>query len=83
MNCFPWNHHKDDKEFIKKQIAMLPTHWRKQVVEVYSEKYKETLYSEPNKNKRENLARKAANGWLRGYVEKYKRCYLQNGGNDR
>ncbi len=77
----PYFHHKLDREFIMTQLKELPRHWREQVAEAYSDKYKETLYGEPNENKRDNLARKTANNWLRGYVERYKKRYLQRGGN--
>lgn len=82
MGNLPRYHHKADREFIKTSVSKLPVHWRKQVIDVYSDKYKETLCSEPNENMRENRARKFANAWLRGYVKKYQERYLQKPANN-
>lgn len=68
---------RHDRDFIKQQLKRLPAHWRPQVVEHYSNKYREIFYSEPVESKRENLARKTANAWLIGYVKKYEQKYLQ------
>ncbi len=77
----PKYHHRADREFIKSSLGELPPIWRKQVVDHYSSKYSDVYFNEPNENKRENLARKTANAWLRGYVAKYKARNLQKPSN--
>lgn len=77
MKGLPKYHHKEDRKFIKEQVAKLPSHWRDQVLEVYSDKYREIFYNEPNEVMRTNLARKTANKWLLGYTKKYLDRYLQ------
>lgn len=77
MNGLPKYHHKQDREFIKSSIKKLPSHWRGQVLDYYSDKYQTTYYNEPNEVHRENIARKAANMWLLGYVKKYQQRRLQ------
>lgn len=77
----PRYHHRADREFIQSSLSQLPPIWRKQVVDYYSAKYSDVYFGEPNENKRENLARKTANAWLRGYVAKYKNRNLQNSSN--
>lgn len=77
MGGLPEHHHKDDRKFIKESVGKLPVHWRSQVLGVYSNKYADVLYSEPNEVMRENRARKAANQWLRDYVKRYQDRYLQ------
>lgn len=78
MKGLPDYHHKDDREFIRTNVNKLPAHWRGQVLGVYSDKYKDVYFNEPNPARRENAARKAANKWLLGYVKKYETRYLQS-----
>ena len=64
--------HRENKHWIKEQMAQIPPAYRHQAKQGYEQVYWEAYESEPVEHKKKNAAVRAANIRLRKFVERIK-----------
>ncbi|MCB1716021.1 MAG: hypothetical protein KDK05_12915 [Candidatus Competibacteraceae bacterium] len=67
----------DDKAYLKQQLKPVPAEHRLKVYRQYCEVWQRAADAEPDEIRRENVARRAANIWLREHAAGYLLAVLQ------